>query len=675
MLLTSLLIIGGVGGIVRTRKRSKTKKIQLRGQSPIKIREKQLQQVSSKKILASPAEKAMQRRLIVSSVNLVIGGTSLIYTPLLALTIPGLIYTYLPLYKLTYQRTIKNREISSYSIDAVLIPGIFIGGYFYVGLIASWIFTLGRFLLVMSESESKQNLSNLFGEQPRTAWVLVNDVELEVPFDQIKEGDIIIVKAGQTIPVDGVIVDGVALIDQHKLTGESQPVEKGQNEPVLSTTLVLSGKVCVRTEKAGTETVAMQIGKTLQNTADFKDSIQSRGEAIADKYTVPTLCLSAVFLPVLGAGSALAVLNNAFGYKMRVLGPASMLSFLNVASKQGVLIKDGRILDLLRSVDTIVFDKTGTLTLEQPTVGRIYVYGDFGEDKLLSYAAASESGQSHPIAKAILAAANDRDLVLPPVTHVEYEIGHGLQVMIDGRCLCVGSERFIQSEGIRLPNELDAVKAACYEEGSSVIMLALDKQFIGVIELRPTIRPEAYLVIQQLKERNISLNIMSGDSEQPTKNLAKKLGIDHYFANALPEDKADFIDHLQQQGHSVCFIGDGINDSIALKKANVSISLRDATAIATDAAQVILMSEGLQSLDYLFSLSSRFEKNMKKNLYISTVPSGISIAGILFFHWGIVAGITISASSLFIGIGNTIFPLVKNRISKKPLELENLDHN
>lgn len=386
-------------------------------------------------------------------------------------------------------------------------------------------------LIRKTEDHSKRSLTNLFGEQPRSIWVLVDDVEVEIPFEKLERNAIIVISAGQMIPVDGTIIAGTASIDQHRLTGESQPVEKGIGDAVIASTVLLAEKIHVQTEKTGKQTVAAQIGQILEQTTDFKTTMRSRGEIISDRLTIPTLAISALAYPFLGSSSALAVLSNTIGYKMRVFAPIGMLSFLHIASEKGILIKDGRSLELLNQIDTFVFDKTGTLTMEQPHVSGIHPCAEIGESDLLRYAAAAEYGQTHPIARAILSAARTQELALPAIEDAKYEIGYGIQVQLTERAIRVGSHKFMAMEGISIPESMHALQERCHAQGHSVVMVAFDDQLVGAIELQPTIRPEVKQVIRELHDRNIATYIISGDQEQPTQRLAQTLRIDHYFAN------------------------------------------------------------------------------------------------------------------------------------------------
>ena len=610
----------------------------------------------------SKAEKKINQTFTVASITLgLVTISRLMFPPLTILFIPLLIYLYIPFLQLAYKAIFEERRVSSYILDSILVIGMLISGYLFLVALALWFGLLARKLLLKSEDNSKQNIANLFGKQPRSVWVLVDNIEIEMPFEKLRNGDIVIVSAGQTIPVDGIIKSGLASIDQHKLTGESQPAEKGVGDSVLAATVILAGKISIQTDKTGQETVAMQIGKILNQTADFKSTIQSRGEAIADQMTMPTFGLFFLTLFFLDAHRALAVLTNTFGYRMRLFAPASMLTFLNIASQKGVLIKDGRSLELLNQVDTIVFNKTGTLTLEQSQVGEIYTCNGVDEDEVLRYAAAAEYGQTHPIAKAIIAAASERQLQMPKIENARYEIGYGIQIQLFDRTVRVGSNKFMLIEGISIPPEINNLQQYYHEQGDLLIMVAFDRQLVGAISLHTTIRPEAQHLINRLHQRNLKTYIISGDHEQPTKKLAQALGIDHYFANALPEDKAKLVKQLQQEGRFICFVGDGINDSIALKTANVSISLQGAATIATNIAQIVLMDGSLEQFEQLFDIAQEVELNMQRNFLISTIPSVICLGGIFFFHWGITTGMIITQGTLYAGLINSTLPMFKQQ--------------
>lgn len=587
----------------------------------------------------------------------------LLYPPLIFLSIPPLLYVSMPIFREARRSLLEERKVNSAVVDALVNLGA-LGFVFYnpaflvMGVMSSWLFAATNRLVVATEDKTRQRLTNLFGEQPQTVWIVKDGIQIEIPFESVQAGDHVVIEAGQMIPVDGTIDEGMSSIDQQMLTGESQPIEKGPGDEVFAATIVLAGRIIIRVEKTGEETVSAQIGQVLNKIVDYRSSLQLRGKEISDRVSAPTLLLGALALP-LGPSRMLAVLFSGIGYTMQILGPLSVLNFLQVTARHGLLIKDGRVLEQIRNVDTIVFDKTGTLTLERPHVGQLYPFNGVDAVELLTYAAAAEQRQSHPIARAICQAAEAEGIELPPIAAGAYQIGYGIQVTLQGQQIRVGSRRFMEMEGIALSPEIEAIAEQGQAQGYSLVYVAIDNMLGGAIELHPTVRPETQRVVDALQGHGLELYIISGDHEMPTRSLATSLGIEHYFAETLPEDKAGLIAQLQKEGRSVCFVGDGINDSVALKQANVSVSLRGASAIATDTAQIILMDETLNQLPHLFALSHEFEANMKVNLVTSVVPGVIIIGGAFLGVVGYAGAILWFNLGLGAGLINSLLPLLR----------------
>jgi Cu2+-exporting ATPase len=417
---------------------------------------------------------------------------------------------------------------------------------------------------------------------------------------------------------------------------------------------------------AGNATLAAQIGEVLNQTQSYKDTLITRGRQVADRFVPVVFGLTAVTFPLLGAKSALAVTWSALGETMAGSGPLSLLSYLQILSQHSILVKDGRVFESLRQVDTIVFDKTGTLTLEQPTVGQIHALSGFTAETVLRYAAAAEYRQPHPVARAILAKAQDAGLELPEIDEASYDVGYGITVEVDGFSVRVGSARFLQREGIEFPAAVEAIQQEAEAESHSLIYVGLGSQLAGILEMQPTLRPEVPQVVQFLQQRGIQLYIISGDHEAPTRKMAERLGIEHYFAETLPENKAARVQELRDAGRFVCFIGDGINDAIALKAAQVSISLKGASTAATDTAQIIFMDSTLKRLPHLFQLADEFEGTMRRNLALSIVPGSITIGGVYLLHFGVAASMGIFYVGAVAALGNTLWPLVKHQQHEHP---------
>ena len=616
--------------------------------------------LANEKTETSKAEKAANRGIILSLVSLGFSAGALLYPSLIAGSVIGLACFTIPRYQIVYQELFKERRVTVNLLDVITLTGFYTLGFYFVGSLSALFASISQRLLAKTQDDSQKRLINIFGEQPRTVWRFVDGVEIETPLDKLQKDDLVVVCAGQTIPVDGTIAFGMASIDQHRLTGEAQPAEKEVGDTVFAATVILSGEIHVSVEKTGTETQIAQIGNILSETANFKMAIQSRGETFADKSVLPTIAAGSLGALLLGTGSALAIVYCPIGWFIRVTAPISLLNFLRILSQNEVFVKDARSLELLTKIDTVVFDKTGTLTTEQPHVNRIYTCSDYSENILLQYAATAEWKQTHPIAKAILTEAEARQLNLYPVEDMHYEVGYGIKVQVQEQMIRVGSSRFMAMEGIEIPSAIQDAHVDCSQQGHSLVMVAIDNKLAGAIELQATIRPEVKAVIKALNQRKKTVYIISGDHEQPTQKLAHELGIDHYFANTLPSQKADMIDQLQTQGKSVCFIGDGINDSIALRKATVSISLAGATTVATDIAQVVFMDGSLARLPMLFDIAHEMEANMNNNFVLSVAPGAICIAGAFLLHFGMTAAMFTFFSGLFLGIGNSMMPLLRH---------------
>jgi len=557
-------------------------------------------------------------------------------TWLTLVSIPIEIHLFFPFIKRGYQELVENQKIGVCVLDAVISVVMLGLGYFFVSALFFVFYNSSQKLLLKTQQDSRQSLVNILGKTPRYVWLLKEGVEVEVIFESVRKGDVLIIQAGEMIPVDGLIIDGIASIDQHALTGESQPIEKTNGDSVFAGTLLLSGKLYIAVEKAGTDTIAAQIGTVLNKTADFKSSLQTKGETFADQSALPTLAISAITLPILGFASAATTLLAAFGYNMRIVAPISVLNALKMTSELGILVKDGRALESLSKVDTVVFDKTGTLTQEQPHIGLIYTTSIYDDNQVLTFAACAEYKQTHPIAKAILEEVQQRQLSLDVIDNATYEVGYGIKVKLGGKRIRVGSLRFMQMEDIAIPKNIENKQSTCHEQGYSLIYVAVDEELAGAIELHPTLRPQIKDIVAQLHQRNLKTYIISGDNAKPTQQLAEQLAIDDYFAEILPMDKANLIAQLQQQGQTVCFIGDGINDSIALKQANVSISLQGASSIATDTAQIVFMDRGLTQLPWLFEFADKLEHNLQRGFALTILPGVICIGGVYFLHFGVM---------------------------------------
>ena len=569
-------------------------------------------------------------------------------------------YTSIPTFKEARHVLFEERRLGVDVLDAIVVVGCLGTMSIFPGAVLCWCLSFGRVLVKRTQDNSKKLLLNAFGKQPRYVWLYRDGVEVQVSLDRLRQGDVIVVNTGEVVPVDGVVVEGMAMIDQHALTGESTPAEKGVGDKVFASTVMVAGKAYVSVERSGSETASAKISQILNDTAGYKLSSQHKGERLADKAVVPTLTVGAVGMATMGPAGAVAVLNSDFGTGIRMAAPLAMLSSLALCANKGVLVKDGRALELMNEVDTVLFDKTGTLTRERPEVGRVIASHGHSEEQILRFAAAAEKKFHHPIALAILHKAKELNLPLPPTDDTQYKVGYGITVHIEGHTVRVGSRRFLEMEGIALTPEAAAGLDEAHREGYTMVMVGVDDHLGGAIELRAAVRPEVREIVAGLRKRGIKhLAIISGDHEAPTKKLAESLGMDRYFAQVLPQDKADYVAKLQAEGRKVCFVGDGINDSIALKQANVSISLRGASSIATDTAHIVFMEEGLSKLCDVRDVARELDRNVKRSWSLILAPNIACIVGVFTMGFGIMASVVTNNVAALAALGNGLLPLRK----------------
>jgi len=569
-----------------------------------------------------------------------------------------MLYTAIPSFRRAYHSMRHERRLGIDSLDTIIFTACLFTGEIFAGAMTAWFLSLGRKLLKQTRAESARVLLQIFGKQPTLARVLKDGREIETALEKIKRDDRIVIYTGEVVPVDGVIVEGDAILDQHALTGESTPAEKCPGGKVFASTVLLAGKIIVRVERAGKDTASSKISQILNKTVAHKLRAQSRGEELADKAVMPALGLSAIAGGVVGTSGALAVINSDLGTGIRMAAPLGMLTSITLCAQQGILVKDGRALELMRSVDTVLFDKTGTLTREKPEVGNILCCGDYSADQILTFAAAAEQKFSHPIARAIIDKFATLKKPMPRLDASKYQVGYGITVEIEKHTVRVGSRRFIEMEKLAIPDSIEREMKDCHAAGHSFVCVAIGNRLAGVIELRSSHRPEVEEVISGLRARGVNhMAIISGDHEKPTRRLAEHLKMDRYFAEVLPQDKARYVELLQKEGRTVCFVGDGINDSIALKKANVSISLRGASSIATDTAQIVFMEESLAKICDLKDFSLSLEHNVQRSWNLILLPNGFCIAGVFLFGFNIWHSVVFNNASAILALLNGLLPL------------------
>ena len=590
-------------------------------------------------------------------------------------------YTMFPFYR-EVEGAIKQRLVKEGKVDSYLLMGL--GNLLLLSLNRYFTAAFGMGLAYISdgirakakETAQKHLTDNLFDklfDPNQKVWIVKDEVELEISLEQVQQGDILVIKAGETIAVDGEVVDGMASVDQHAFTGESYPVEKGKGEQVFASTLMLTGKLQVRVEKSGRETSIGKLSDILTHALQAKTDIQLRGEQWAEAANLPFLVLAGFGLVAFGPVGAAVILSGNTVQGMRIQAPLATINYQALASHQHILIKQGQRLEQISSIDTLLFDKTGTLTDGELSVSSLHVvHPDYQKTDILFYAALAEHQLTHPIAKAIMQHATQAGLNVENLDDIEYRLGYGIVVQFDNRTIHVGSARFMAVEGITLPDAVIHRQAEIHAGGHSLVMVAIDRAVAGLIELQATLRPEVQTVFNKLRQQGIKhISIVSGDHVAPTQKLAECLGADSFFAEVLPEDKAGIVQQFQTKGRTVCFIGDGVNDTIAMQQADLSISLRGATTLATDVADIILTDPDLTRLCELLELSRQLEANLKRGLGFCYTGMGIVVLGTLFIHIDILVAMGVHFVLSSGAIGNSMLPLLSIKKKPVPTALEN----
>jgi Cu2+-exporting ATPase len=545
----------------------------------------------------------------------------------------------------------KNRSINVDTLFLLAdVLALFTGSYI-AAAVSLYLIQAGKYGVVLAKDNSRKHIRNLFRDLPVTVRRVRDDgAEEEIPLAEVRRGDVLVLHAGKVIPVDGVIIEGCAGVDQQALTGEAALAEKCPGDPVLANTALMNGRVLVRVEKSGAETTASQIAEIMLKSVDYKSEAQLRGETWANALTRPMFYSSLALLPFLGPVSTSVFINSHIGMRIRILAPMSTLKYISVASRRGLLVKDGRALEKYLEVDAVLFDKTGTLTSEEPEVSQVIAASDRSIAEVVRLAAIAEQKLAHPIARAVLNKARELGVSYPDIEDSCYSIGYGIRVESGGAVIRTGSLRYLEGEGIAVPERWHRLADESAQDGDSLIYIALDRRLAGALRLAPRTRLEMDGVIARLRSQGVTyMAVVSGDAEAPTRKLAEELGLDGWFAGVLPQRKAEIVAMLQAEGRTVCFVGDGINDSVALRQADVSVSLAGANTVAKDMAEIVLMDGHVGALGELGDISAELDKNLRESLEMSIAPGVINLLGAFVFNFNTLASLVINGSFGFLG--------------------------
>lgn len=528
--------------------------------------------------------------------------------------------------------------------------------YFESAAVILTLITLGKYLEAVSKGKTSQAIQALMGLAPKTATIERRGQELVLPIEEVLVGDIVIVKPGEKLPVDGVVIEGSSAVDESMLTGESIPVEKSEGSLVIGASLNKTGYIKYQATKVGKDTALSQIVKLVEDAQGQKAPIAKMADIISS-YFVPIVIGLAIIssLAWLFAGETgvfalsifIAVLVIACPCALGLATPTAIMVGTGKGAEYGVLIKGGEALETTYKLNTVVFDKTGTITEGKPKVTDIITI-DTLEDEILALAASAEKGSEHPLGEAIVRAAEERNLSFRSISQFNAIPGHGIEVLIDKRDILLGNKKLMNEKNIDISSvNLQADQLAT--DGKTPMYIAVDNKLAGIIAVADTVKPSSQKAIETLHAMGIKVAMITGDNKKTAEAIAKQVKIDIVLADVLPADKANEVKKLQANGDLVAMVGDGINDAPALAQANVGIAIGSGTDVAIESADIVLMRSDLMDVSTAIKLSKATIRNIKQNLFWAFGYNilGIPVAmGILHIFGGPLLNPMIAAAAM-----------------------------
>ena len=482
--------------------------------------------------------------------------------------------------------------------------------------------TLGKYLEAISKGKTSQAIKKLMGLAPKTASIVRDGKELVIPIDEVIVGDIVIVKPGEKLPVDGEVIEGATAVDEAMITGESIPVEKTVGSKVIGASINKTGFIKYKATKVGKDTALSQIIKLVEDAQGSKAPIAKMADIIAS-YFVPIVIGLAILASIgwLVAGESgvfaltifISVLVIACPCALGLATPTAIMVGTGKGAEYGVLIKGGEALEVTHQIDTIVFDKTGTITEGKPVVTDI-ITTTISEDELLSIAASSEKGSEHPLGEAIVKDAEERNIKFKEISNFKAIPGHGIQVEIEGKVILLGNKKLMTENSIEI-GDLGVKSDKLANEGKTPMYIAINNKLEGIIAVADTVKPSSKEAIENLHKMGIKVAMITGDNKKTADAIAKQVGIDIVLAEVLPEDKANEVKKLQEKGSKVAMVGDGINDAPALAQADIGIAIGTGTDVAIESANIVLMKGDLKDVATAIKLSKATIRNIKQNLF------------------------------------------------------------
>ncbi len=525
---------------------------------------------------------------------------------------------------------------------ALVEGGIMLGLYFESAGMILTLVTLGKYLETRAKGKTSQAITRLMDLAPKTARILRDDIEIEIPVEEVRVGDRVVVRPGQSIPVDGIIVQGHSSVDESALTGESLPVDKSVGDKVAAASINKSGSFILEALRVGEDTTLSQMIRLVEDASASKAPIAKLADKVAGVFVPVVMTIAAITAAVwllVGGGVAnaltasISVLVISCPCALGLATPVAIMVGTGKGAEHGILIKSAEALETLRAVDTVVLDKTGTVTLGKPVVTDIIPVQSMTEDELLLLAACLEAPSEHPLAAAIVEEGKKRNLTITPVTEFEAVHGKGVKATLADKP-CLGGNRALLEQECISSDEFSARADALAEQGKTPLYFAVDGQLMGLIAVADTPKPTSAAAVSAFRSLGLEVVMLTGDNRRTAHAIGTALGVDNVMAEVLPQDKEQVVSHLQQQGKLVAMIGDGINDAPALARADVGLAIGAGTDVAIESADIVLMKSDLLDAATAVELSRATLRNIKQNLFWAFFYNsiGIPLAAGVFFH-------------------------------------------
>jgi P-type Cu+ transporter len=516
---------------------------------------------------------------------------------------------------------------------------------------------LGKFLESVAKGKTSEAIKKLMGLSPKTAIIIKDNKEIEIPIEEVEVGDVIVVKPGSKIPVDGIVVEGHTSVDESMLTGESIPVEKSVGSHVVGASINKNGTIKFKAEKVGSDTAISQIIKLVEDAQGSKAPIAKLADVISG-YFVPIVFAIAVIVSIAWFISGkdiefalsifIAVLVIACPCALGLATPTAIMVGTGKGAENGILIKGGEALESTHKINTIVFDKTGTITEGKPVVTDIITDGDINKDELLKIAASAEKGSEHPLGEAIVKEGEKKNLGLYNIDKFVAIPGHGIEVEIESKGILLGNKKLMQDRKIAL-RKLEEISDKLAAEGKTPMYIAINNKIAGIIAVADIVKESSAKAIMKLHDMGIEVAMITGDNKKTADAIARQVGIDKVLAEVLPQDKSSEVKKLQSEGRFVAMVGDGINDAPALAQADIGMAIGSGTDVAMESADIVLMKSDLMDVPTAIKLSRSTMRNIKENLFWAFAYNVIGIpiaAGVLYLFGGPLLNPVIAALAM-----------------------------